>query len=93
MLDTDYTKLLNAGNQAFSRGEWEIAADCFSKALGQKETTEALEGMAAAAYFVNDAIATITARERAYILHREANNHQGMARVAGLVANDYGEFR
>ncbi|MCC7438867.1 MAG: tetratricopeptide repeat protein [Armatimonadetes bacterium] len=93
MPTADYISHLNAGNRAFSQGEWELAADCFGKALGHQETTEALEAIAAATYFLNDATATIAARERAYALHHEANNHQGMARVAGLVANDYGEFR
>lgn len=93
MIDANYTNLLNAGNRALAEGKWEVAADCFATAIARKETTEALEGLAAASYFLNDETATIAARERAYLLHHEANNHQGMARLAGMLANDYGEFR
>ena len=57
------------------------------------ETPEDLEAFAVARWWADDVDAAIAARERAYALRREAGQTIEAARLAGLLAWDYGAMR
>lgn len=73
------------GWDALARGAWEEALVRFD-ALG--DTPEALEGIGIAQWWLDDADATIGARERAYRCYREQGNDVAAARVASALAWD-----
>jgi ATP/maltotriose-dependent transcriptional regulator MalT len=58
-----------------------------------EETAEALEEFAVTSWWRDDVDAAIRARERAYVLRRERGETLEAARVAGLLAWDYGAMR
>jgi hypothetical protein len=64
---TDY---LGDAHWALAHGAWEAARAWFEEALDREETPEALEGLAIAAWWQNDAAVAFPARERAYRLYR-----------------------
>jgi len=68
-------------------------AGAFEEALLEEDSPEALEGLGAAASWLEDAQVAIDARERAYRLFRERADANGAARTAGGVANDLLTFR
>jgi ATP/maltotriose-dependent transcriptional regulator MalT len=72
---------------------WEDALELYEQALEREETAEALEGYAATSWWLDDVDAAITARERAYLLRRERGETIEAARVAGLLAWDFGAMR
>jgi DNA-binding NarL/FixJ family response regulator len=84
---------LSAGRAALARGAWEEARVCFQAALEEKETPEALEGLGLAVWWLEEAAATIEARERAYRLYRACDDRQGAARLAIALAEDSLTFR
>jgi ATP/maltotriose-dependent transcriptional regulator MalT len=84
---------LSAGRAALARGAWEEARACFSAALAEAETGEALEGLSWAAWWVDDVEACFDLRERAYRRYREAGDLRGAARLALWLGDDYLEFR
>lgn len=73
---------LLAGRDALARGAWEAARASFEAALADRETTEALEGLAVAALGVSDFAAAMDAHERAFALHRERGDRRAAARAA-----------
>jgi LuxR family transcriptional regulator, maltose regulon positive regulatory protein len=77
----------------FRSPEWEEALEVYERQLEREETPEALEGFAAASWWLDDVDAAITARERAYVLRRERGETFEAARVAGFLAWDYGAMR
>jgi DNA-binding NarL/FixJ family response regulator len=87
------TDHLNQAHNALATGAWDVARSWFEQALDQDETPEALEGLATAAWWQNDAAATFRARARAYHLYRERGDRQGAARVAAFHAVDYCSLR
>lgn len=76
---------LSAGWQALSRGRWDEALECFH---GGENNPTALEGIGVAQWWLDDADATLDARERAYRLFRAAGDGVGAARVASALAWD-----
>ena len=78
-------EVVSAGWEALARGAW-------SDALGLLEDAgddpEALEGAGLAHWWLDNADATVDARERAYRLYRERGDALGAARVAGELAWD-----
>ncbi len=68
-------------------------ARAFEEALLEEDSPEALEGLGAAASWLEDAQVAIDARERAYRLFRERPDAEGAARTAAGVANDLLTFR
>jgi ATP/maltotriose-dependent transcriptional regulator MalT len=84
---------LAAGRDALGRGEWEQARACFEAAAADGESAEAIESLAMAAWWLDDARATIESRERAYQLYREHGDAVGAARMATWLAWDYLAFR
>jgi LuxR family transcriptional regulator, maltose regulon positive regulatory protein len=84
---------LSAGREALSRGDWEEARAHFEAAAARSESAEAIEALAMAAWWLDDAALTIESRERAYRLHREDHDVVGAARMAIWLAWDYVGFR
>lgn len=93
VLSPTYEGLLNLGWETLSNGNWNEAYRYFENAVAQQESPEALEGMAAAAWWLHDAQATFDARERAYRLYRERGDNASAARMAIWLAIDSLEFR
>jgi len=85
--------LLDAGLTALLESSWTEARDLFAKALAEEESPEALEGLAAASWWLDDVDAAIDARERAYPLRRAAGQTAAAAMVAALLAWDHGAMR
>ena len=85
--------LVTAGRDALARGAWEEARSAFEAALACKETPEALEGLGAAAWWLDDDSTTFEARERAYKLYAERDDRQGAARLAIAIGEDCLDFR
>ncbi len=85
--------LLRAGNQALAQGEWRKGLDAFQRAVDTEESPEALEGLATAAWWLDDVPTLFPARERAYRLHRQAGDRLGAARMAIGLGLDLYIFR
>ena len=79
--------------QALGRGAWEEARRHFEAVLTEEETPEALEGLGAAAWWLEDAPTVLASRERAYRLFRERGDHPAAGRIATELAFDYAVFR
>lgn len=86
-------ELLIAAGEQLAQGAWAQARDHYERALSLRETPEALEGLAVAAWWLDDVDTAIAARERAYALRRERGQLVEAARVAGFLAWDYGAMR
>jgi ATP/maltotriose-dependent transcriptional regulator MalT len=78
------TDAVAAGWDALSRGAWDEALDL----LRGIDDPVALEAVGTAHWWLDDADATLDARERAYRLYRERGDDAGAARVAGALAWD-----
>src|SRR5919204_510150 len=85
--------LLSRANEALSNADWDAARRLFSQALERGETPEALEGLAKAAFFLDETELALDARERAYAGYREADRTIDAARVAIALAWDYRAVR
>lgn len=82
-----------AGNAALSRGAWTEARALFDEALAESASPAALEGLANAAFFLNDGAAAIDARERAYAGYQQRGQSVDAARIAISLAWDYRAFQ
>jgi ATP/maltotriose-dependent transcriptional regulator MalT len=76
---------VDAGWDALARGAWDEALALLE---GLDDDPDALEAVGVAQWWLDDADATIGARERAYRLYRDRDDHLGAARVAGALAWD-----
>jgi len=76
---------LSAGWEALARGKWDEALTCFR---ASEDDPEALEGIGIAQWWLDDADATLEARECAYRLYRAGGDRVGAARVASALAWD-----
>jgi len=77
-----------AGDEFLSRGAWLDARTAFASVLREREIPEALEGLALAAWWLDDADVVFDARERAYRLYSERGDRQSAARIAVWLAWD-----
>jgi len=82
-----------AGNELLKRGQWKDARLTFEQALLTKKSPEAYEGLGTACSWLNDATATINARETAFRLFKDRGDSRSAARIAAWLATDYAEFR
>lgn len=82
-----------AGRSALVEGAWKEARAHFESALAASETPEALEGLAAAAWWLGDTATVFDARERAYALYRGREDPGGAARLAIALAVDFNDAR
>ena len=79
-MDAD-ADLLAVGEAALARGAWEEARAAFERALAAAPAPEALEGLATAAWFLDDVPLGFDARERAYAAYRDAGRVIDAART------------
>jgi LuxR family transcriptional regulator, maltose regulon positive regulatory protein len=84
---------LAEAQRALKRGAWEEARRLFEEALAEEETPVALEGLGAAAWWLEDAPVVFAARERAYRLFRGRGDRPAAGRVATALGYDYAVFR
>jgi DNA-binding NarL/FixJ family response regulator len=82
-----------AGDDALARGAWDEARKAFEAALRNHELPEALEGLGAAAWWLDRADLVFDSRERAYRLYLERGDRPEAARIAVWLAWDYWAFR
>ncbi len=82
-----------AADELLARGAWAEARDAFDSALRERESPEALEGLALAAWWLDDADIVFDARERAYRLYADRGDRRSAARVAVWLAWDAWAFR
>jgi ATP/maltotriose-dependent transcriptional regulator MalT len=82
--------LLTAGEEALRAGEWGTARQLF-EAAGRDAAlrAEALEGLGHAATFLDDAVASLAARQQAYRLYCARNDRLGAGRAALGLAYDH----
>lgn len=80
---------IETGRAALSRGHWAEARQVFEAAFAAEATPEALEGVAAAAYWQGDGGAIFAAREEAYRLYQKRGDRRNAARVATILALEY----
>jgi DNA-binding NarL/FixJ family response regulator len=81
------------GPEALARGSWTEARTAFASALTVSESPEALEGLALAAWWLDDGEAVFEARERAYKLYLDCGDRPSAARIAVWLAWDCWAFR
>jgi len=84
---------IERGRDALARGGWDEARTCFEEALERSDSAEAWDGLAWACWWLEDGVATMQARERAYRLYKDAGDRRGAARMAIWVASDHLDFR
>jgi hypothetical protein len=72
---------------------WDEARRAFEAALVEEQTPEALEGLGAAGWWLDDARLTFEAREHTYRLYSERGDRCAAARVATAIGWDYEAFR
>jgi len=77
---------LVAAWEALQGGSWADAKASFERALRDRETPEALMGLAEAATWLGDARAVTTALERAFRLFRRRGDDEAAARAAAWLA-------
>ena len=87
------TDALRAGDAALERGEWAVARGAFEDARAAGGGPEADEGLASAAWFLDEAAVALEARERAYAGYCDAGRPVDAARIATALAWDYRIFR
>jgi LuxR family transcriptional regulator, maltose regulon positive regulatory protein len=93
MPELDVVDPLAAGREALSRGEWEQALACFEAAFERNHSAEAIEALAMAAWWLDNAEVAIESREHAYRLYRERGDAAGAARMAIWLGWDSLAFR
>lgn len=86
---SQHNNYLREGNQFLTKGVWKEALLLFKKALKQKETPEALEGIGNASWWLDDSKIVFAVRERAYKLYRQKGDRHGATRMATWLAWDY----
>lgn len=84
---------LAAGHAALREGRAEEARAIFAQAVSACGSAQAHEGLSWAALALDDAEATITARQTAYRLYRDAGAPVAAARMAMWLAKDHDDFR
>jgi LuxR family transcriptional regulator, maltose regulon positive regulatory protein len=91
--ELDVVDPLAAGREALSRGEWEQALAYFEAASERNHSAEAIEAVAMAAWWLDNAQLAIDSREHAYRLYRERGEAAAAARMAIWLGWDSLAFR
>lgn len=84
---------LAAGYQALADAAWESGFGHFEAAVQAGESAEAHEGLAMAAWWLDDVPVIFASRERAYRLFRQRDDRLGAARCAIWIALDHYIYR
>jgi LuxR family maltose regulon positive regulatory protein len=91
--ELDVVDPLATGREALSRGEWEQALACFETAAERHPSAEAIEALAMAAWWLDNAQLAVESREHAYRLYRERGDAAAAARMAIWLGWDSLAFR
>ncbi|CAN5799903.1 hypothetical protein BH24CHL3_BH24CHL3_07380 [soil metagenome] len=86
-------EMLASGYQALAKGAWEDGRDVFQRAVKFRDEPEAFEGLAAAAWWLDDAPAVFRSHERAYQLYKSRGDRLGAARMATWIGLDHYLYR
>jgi LuxR family transcriptional regulator, maltose regulon positive regulatory protein len=89
----DVETQLGAGKAALSECSWAEARAAFERAAQAGAGPEALEGLAQAAFFLDEPELAVDAHERAYAAYRAAGCAVDAARVAIALAWEYRAYR
>lgn len=84
---------LERGRDALARGQWAEARVEFERAVEGSDSAEAWDGLSWACWWLEDGVAALQARERAYRLYKDAGDRRGAARMAIWLANDFMDLR
>jgi tetratricopeptide (TPR) repeat protein len=84
---------LAAGHEALSRGEWEQALAYFEAASEQSQSAEAIEALAMAAWWLDNARLAIESRETAFCLYRERGDAAARIRARWSIVLWYAVVR
>jgi LuxR family transcriptional regulator, maltose regulon positive regulatory protein len=79
--------------RALEEGRCEQARELFEQVVAAEETAAAHEGLSWAALSLDDGETVMRARQRAYRLYCETEDHIAAARMAMWLAKDYEDFR
>lgn len=93
MVAVDVGSDLRAGKAALRECNWAEARAAFERAVDAGAEPEALEGLAQAAFFLDEPDVAIDAHERAYAAYRAAGRGVDAARVAIALAWEYRAYR
>ena len=93
MAATDIGSDLRAGKAALRACSWADARAAFERAAKTEAGPEALEGLAQAAFFLDQPDVAIDAHERAYAAYRGAGRAVDAARAAIALAWEYRAYR
>jgi LuxR family maltose regulon positive regulatory protein len=91
--ELDVVDPLAAGREALSRGEWEQALAYFEAASERNHSAEAIEALAMAAWWLDNAQLAIESRQHAYRLYRERGDAAAAGRMAIWLGWDSLAFR
>jgi DNA-binding NarL/FixJ family response regulator len=86
-------EFVDGGRDALDEADWATAKERFTQALELDELPEALEGLANAAFFLDEVELALDARERAYAGYSRASRPVDAARIAIALAWDYRTIR
>jgi DNA-binding NarL/FixJ family response regulator len=73
---------VEAGRAALDAGDWEAAREAFQASLDEAPSAAGFEGLGVAYRWLGEQEEAIRALQRAYRLHRRADDRRGAARVA-----------
>lgn len=79
---------LDVAQKALAAGSWSLADSAFRAAIAETDDPAAYEGLAQAAWWLDDASTCLTARESAYRRYRDLEDPVGAARSATALAWD-----
>jgi DNA-binding CsgD family transcriptional regulator len=80
---------VEAGFLSLDRGDWAAAAKAFEAALDRDETTDALDGLDQARWWMCDLTTAIDLRARAYAAYIDDGRHANAVRCAAWLAGEY----
>jgi LuxR family maltose regulon positive regulatory protein len=70
------------GRAALAAGDWQVARDAFQASIDEEPTAAAFDGLGLACRWLGEQEAAIRALQRAYRLHRRADDRRAAARTA-----------
>lgn len=73
---------IESGRAALQKGRWEEAVSAFESSLAEEETSEALDGIAEALWWLCEARSSVRYRERAFVRFRAEGDVVGAIRAA-----------
>jgi LuxR family transcriptional regulator, maltose regulon positive regulatory protein len=93
MMATTARSDLRIGKTALTECKWAVAREAFESAVEAGAGADALEGLAQAAFFLDEPDIAVDSHERAYAGYRDAGRAVDAARVAIALAWEYRAYR